>query len=140
MGETAAVKGNRATHLKPFEYTESLYNCNHYTGILTMTHTCTHYLHVVDHCLQLAKLVLTANTAQHTTTPPTPTLSHNVSLTQCVNVSKEASLRGTHVRTSHHPLTCCFPRGRAGLRGGLSLCRAQNGTSRCGSSCSDGSM
>ena len=35
-------------------------------------------------------------------------------------------------------LTCCFPQGQAGLRGGLSLCRAQSGRWR--SSCSEGNI
>ena len=42
----------------------------------------------------------------------------------------------THVHTSHCLHTCCSAQGQIGLRGGLSLCRAQNGSWR--SSYSDG--
>ena len=86
VGETAAVKGNRATHLKFFEYTKSLYNCNHYMHMHSHydTHQCPYHLHVVDQCLQQTKLVLTANTTNtahkhHTTS--TPTLSYIAQLT-----------------------------------------------------------
>ena len=89
MGETAAVRGNRATHLKPFEYTESQYNCNHFTY---MHSHCPYHLHVVDHVE--AELVLTANTTStahkhHPMDPPAhcPTLRY---------LQEEASLRGGH--------------------------------------------
>ena len=89
VGETAAVRGNRATHLKPFEYTESLYNCNHFTY---MHSHCPYHLHVVDHVE--AELVLTANTTStahkhHPMDPPAhcPTLRY---------LQEEASLRGGH--------------------------------------------
>ena len=132
----------------------------------TCTHTmtqyqCPYHLHVVDHCLQQAKLVLTAKTTstayKQRTTHPHIALHCATHKRRCVQLQcrlRSAHWRGRencrersmetckqihgliHARTSHCPLTCCFAQGQAGLRGGLSLCRAQDGS--WGSSCSDG--
>ena len=65
------------------------------------THQCPYHLHVVDHCLQQAKLVLSATPlALHTnTTPPTHTLPYIASLT-----------RGGHTERWTHREGVCIPR------------------------------